>query len=210
MNCSIMARRGSAIPSSRAACLHGDSAGSDLCLLYFLFCAGDELVAVPDGANNVFAVVVGAGGGSGYSVVAGGTGSTISAGAGRNITVSIRHKPGRAQWFACSRCGRAQAWRVCPHRDQPPLPRSALTPPPPPRCCVHCKLQVQVLFPNNTAYLRVTVGTAGGKAPGATLSSAGSGGNASTVTALDAAGNVLAVLVVAGGGGGGGYRRNAT
>lgn len=62
-------------------------------------------------------------------------------------------------------------------------------------------------FPNGTAYLRVTVGAPGYRTPGANYSAA-TGGEASSVAALDAEGNVLALLVMAGGGGGGGVARN--
>lgn len=62
-------------------------------------------------------------------------------------------------------------------------------------------------FPNNTAYLRVTVGAPGVRTTGATYSGA-TGGNASTVTAVDENFQPLALLVVAGGGGGAGLAMN--
>lgn len=107
--------------------------------------AGQDLVPIPAGSNNVLAVVVGAGGASSLAPSGGTSGF---GGTGRNVTTIMR-------------------------------------------------------FPNETAYLRVIVGAAGTRTPGATVS-AGSGGKASSLAAVDAFGNVVSLLVIAGGGGGAG------
>lgn len=57
--------------------------------------------------------------------------------------------------------------------------------------------------PDGATHLRVTVGAAGSATPGAAVS-AGTGGNASSIAAVDSAGNVISLLVMAGGGGGAG------
>lgn len=72
-------------------------------------------------------------------------------------------------------------------------------------CLCLCPPSLQssgVTWPAGTAYVRVTVGR-GGVRPGAPNYGAGSGGNASSLAALDANFNVIALLAMAGGGGGG-------
>lgn len=63
-------------------------------------------------------------------------------------------------------------------------------------------MQATITWPVGTAYLRVNVGAAGYSL--SATQGAGTGGNASSIAALDANGGVLALILMSGGGGGGG------